>query len=122
MQLQEQQPRTVPIEYIGKKPFKSDNVNHTRTTWAGHGDTQPYPVDKAASLLRFKDIWRLGKVEKVAAGAQIEDGDGVVVAAGGSSVPLRNEQRGEPESGSIHAESKDQGGERQPGKGKRTLE
>lgn len=70
----------VPIVYIGKKDFKVDNVNHTKTIWQKPGDVQPYPLNLAAALLRFPDVWKLG-VAKDLAPAAVVDRAGAVIAA-----------------------------------------
>jgi len=72
------QQQVVPIVYIGKKPYKTDNINHTKTVWNGTDDVQPYPLDKAAALLRHPDVWKLGKAEQLAGGATVVDGAGAV--------------------------------------------
>lgn len=80
-QLQPAQQQVVPIVYIGKKDFKTDNVNHTKTVWNKTGSVQPYPLDKAASLLRHPDIWKLGKASDLV-GAAVVDDAGAVQQAG----------------------------------------
>ena len=65
------QEQVVPIEYVGSKPYKTDNVNHTKTVWESKGDTQLYPRNLAASLLRYGDVWRLGKAANVKAGEEV---------------------------------------------------
>lgn len=57
----------VPIRYVGAKDIKIDNVNHTNTVWR-KGETVFYPRAHAARLLRFADIWKLGRREDVDAG------------------------------------------------------
>lgn len=56
------------IEYIGKKPAKTDNVAGTETVWNGQGDVQevsdPVAVEK---LLAHKNVWRLVGESPVAA-------------------------------------------------------
>jgi hypothetical protein len=78
-QLQQQQ--VVPVIYIGKKDFKTDNVNHTKTVWSKPGDVQPYPLDKAAALLRHPEIWKLGKASDLV-GAVVVDEAGAIQQAG----------------------------------------
>lgn len=80
-QLQPVQQQVVPIVYIGKKDFKVDNVNHTKTVWNKTGDVQPYPLDKAAALLRHTEIWKLGKASDLV-GAAVVDDAGAVSQAG----------------------------------------
>lgn len=48
----------VPLEYVGKKPYKTDNINHTRTVWKAQGDIQLYPENLAPALESHPDIWR----------------------------------------------------------------
>jgi hypothetical protein len=81
MQLQQAQQQVVPIVYIGKKDYKTDNVNHTKTVWQKPGDVQPYPLDKAASLLRHSEVWKLGKASDLV-GAAVVDDAGAVQQAG----------------------------------------
>lgn len=50
----------VPIEYVGKKPYKTDNINHTRTVWKKPGEVQMYPEHLAPALLAHEDVWRRG--------------------------------------------------------------
>jgi len=77
--MQAMQQRVVPVEYIGQKEFKIDNVNHTKTVWKGNGDVQLYPLDKAAALLRGNEkVWRLAKPDQVKDGAVVVDGAGAV--------------------------------------------
>lgn len=75
------QQQVVPIKYVGRKPYKTDNVNHTKTVWKEPGDVQPYPLHLAASLLRHPDIWRLGMDTPVAGNAAFADAAGVVTVA-----------------------------------------
>jgi len=81
LQLPQAQQQVVPIVYVGKKDYKTDNVNHTKTVWQKPGDVQPYPLDKAASLLRHTEIWKLGKASDLV-GAAVVDDAGAVSQAG----------------------------------------
>lgn len=48
----------IKIQYIGHKPYKTDNVAGTATVWEGHGDVQDVPDDAAPKLLRFPGVWQ----------------------------------------------------------------
>lgn len=75
------QQQVVPIKYVGKKSYKTDNINHTKTVWKEPGDVQPYPLHLAASLLRHPDIWQLGTHTSVAGNAAFADAAGIVTVA-----------------------------------------
>jgi hypothetical protein len=46
------------IQYIGRKPMKTDVVANTGVVWVGHGDIQEVPDAAAPKLLAYVDIWR----------------------------------------------------------------
>lgn len=78
---QQMKQKVVPIEYVGKKDYKTDNVNHTKTIWSKPGDVQPYPLEKAASLLRYPDVWKLGNAKQLADATMIVDDAGAIAQA-----------------------------------------
>jgi hypothetical protein len=48
------------IKYVGKKPYKEDNVAGTGIIWAGPGDVQEVTNEKAIEkFLEHKDVWQL---------------------------------------------------------------
>jgi hypothetical protein len=47
----------VNVVYVGLKDRKTDTVTDTRLVWEGYGDKHPVPADKAAQLLRYKEVW-----------------------------------------------------------------
>jgi hypothetical protein len=89
----------VPIVYIGHKDYKTDNVNHTKTVWNKPGDVQPYPLNLAAALLRFQDVWKLGKASDLVGAAVVDDLIGVLAAEEQPKQPrsMREEAAGGPE-------------------------
>jgi len=46
----------VPIKYIGKREYHTDNLYGTGVTWAS-GETRLIPVDKVAALLQHADVY-----------------------------------------------------------------
>lgn len=51
----------IKIQYIGHKPYKTDNVAGTATVWEGRGDVQEVPDDAAPKLLRFPGVWQVAE-------------------------------------------------------------
>lgn len=51
----------IKIQYIGHKPYKTDNVAGTATVWEGNGDVQDVPDDAAPKLLRFPGVWQVAE-------------------------------------------------------------
>jgi len=49
---------TVPIQYIGIRPLKADNVAGTGLTWHRH-QIHPVAATLAQKLLRHPDVWQL---------------------------------------------------------------
>lgn len=50
---------SVPIVYVGKKPFAVDNVAGSGKAWNGNGDVQTVTPAQAKVLIRFSDQWKL---------------------------------------------------------------
>lgn len=47
------------VEYVGKKPKRTDSIAGTGVVWSGAGDVQPVPAAAWEKLSRHKDVWRL---------------------------------------------------------------
>lgn len=56
----------IKIQYIGHKPYKTDNVAGTATVWEGRGDVQDVPDDAAPKLLRFPGVWQAAEEAEAA--------------------------------------------------------
>ncbi|MFY9479172.1 MAG: hypothetical protein WAQ08_16120 [Aquabacterium sp.] len=48
---------TVNVVYLGRKPFKQDNVAGTGIVWRGYGDIQRVPVTALAKILEHPAVW-----------------------------------------------------------------
>jgi hypothetical protein len=62
----------IAVEYIGRKPIKTDNVANSPTVWHGPGDVQQVTPEVWAKLKPFDTVWR-----EVAAPAQDHDAEKV---------------------------------------------
>jgi hypothetical protein len=68
------------LVYVGKRPFKTDNVCGTGTTWFGYGDVQSVERKYVPIFLKHPDIWAtveqfesMGEVKNVSAKAPDND-------------------------------------------------
>lgn len=57
---------SVPIVYVGKKPFAVDNVAGSGKAWNGNGDVQAVTPAQAKVLIRFSDQWKLANSKTAA--------------------------------------------------------
>lgn len=57
---------SVPIVYVGKKPFAVDNVAGSGKAWNGNGDVQTVTPAQAKVLIRFSDQWKLANSKTAA--------------------------------------------------------
>jgi hypothetical protein len=75
----------VMVEYVGAKPYASDNVARSGKVWNGNGDVQEVTPAQARILTKYPDQWKLVDQAEAAdiAVAEVkvtdEDGDLVVV-------------------------------------------
>jgi hypothetical protein len=53
----------VRIEYVGKKPYCSDNLARSKKVWRGRGDVQEVTEEQAEILLKHPDQWALAEDE-----------------------------------------------------------
>lgn len=49
----------IKVEYVGKKPFVTDNVAQSGKTWDGPGDVQEVTPAQAKILTSYTDQWAL---------------------------------------------------------------
>lgn len=54
-----QQPSTVLVEYVGKKPEETDHLYGTNIVWQGYGDVQEVPASAWGRMRKHADVWRL---------------------------------------------------------------
>jgi len=94
---------TVPIQYIGIRPLKADNVAGTGLTWYRH-QIHPVAATQAQRLLRHPDVWQLVAPEDLPAAPADEAGQGTPapLAAALSTVsqaqpPVSTEAHGLPD-------------------------
>lgn len=53
----------VPVQYIGAKDRKEDNLTGSGVVWHGHGDVQPVTAAQWGLLSKHSEVWRLAKDE-----------------------------------------------------------
>ena len=59
------------VQYVGKKPQKTDNVAHTGLVWTP-GEALEVPAEAALKLIQHPDVWRLKEGEKISRKALAE--------------------------------------------------
>lgn len=64
------------LVYVGKKPFKADNVANTGTVWFGHGDCKKVPKKTYPIFARHPDVWQLKENFKTDASGEVVSGVG----------------------------------------------
>lgn len=72
---------TVNVVYLGRKPFKQDNVAGTGIVWHGHGNIQRVPVTALAKLLEHPAVWSVTGDEELAPPAHSAAQQSLVAAA-----------------------------------------
>lgn len=56
---------TVKVEYVGNKPFATDNVARSGKCWKGKGTVHEVTPAQAKILVGYADQWRLAEGEQV---------------------------------------------------------
>lgn len=69
---------SVPIVYVGKKPFAVDNVAGSGKAWNGNGDVQTVTPAQAKVLIRFSDQWKLANGKTASSVESSVESSGVV--------------------------------------------